>query len=228
VPIENSLAGSVVRNYELLSESPFSVAAEVYLRIRHNLITRPGVRLAEITHVYSHPVALAQCQRFIAEHHLDAVAAYDTAGSVKQLMTSLGRNTAAIAGRWAAQLYGGDIVAENIEDHSENYTRFLLLVRPEEKDALPAAGPLKTSLVFRTVNRPGALHQALAAFAVRNVNLTKIESRPIAGKPWEYSFYVDVSGGESDPPVGDAVAELRGHCEYVRILGSYPAGELPS
>lgn len=226
VPIENSLAGSVLRNYELLSESALSVIGEVYLRISHNLIARPGVTLEEITHVYSHPVALAQCQRFIAAHRLDAVAAYDTAGSVKQMMDSLGRNTAAIAGRWAAMLYGGQIVAAAIEDHARNYTRFLLL---GADGVAPAAGsgPLKTSLVFRTANRPGSLYESLAVFALREVNLTKIESRPIIGKPWEYSFYLDVTGGTNEPAVAAAVRQLTEMCEYVRVLGSYPAGELP-
>lgn len=225
IPIENSLAGSVLRNYELLSESPLHITGEVYLRISHNLIARPGVNLEEITHVYSHPVALAQCQRFIAEHRLDAVAAYDTAGSVKQMMDSLGRNTAAIAGRWAAMLYGAEIVAAGIEDHPQNYTRFLLL-----GDALTTSAdgrPMKTSILFRTRNRPGALYQALASFALRDVNLTKIESRPIIGKPWEYSFYVDVAGGTSDPSIEQAILQLGEMCDFVRVLGSYPAGELP-
>lgn len=223
LPIENSLAGSVVRNYELLAEADLSVRGEVFLRISHNLIAPPGVALADITHVYSHPVALAQCQRFIAEHDVEAVAAYDTAGAVKDVMAGGSREAGAIAGRWAAELYGGEIVAAEIEDHRENYTRFLLLATPDEKITL-AAGPPKTSILFRTPNRPGALFRALAAFALRDVDLSKIESRPIVGRPWEYSFYVDISGNIADPNVERAISHLREMCEFVRVLGSYPAG----
>ena len=223
LPIENSLAGSVVRNYELLAEEHLSIRGEVYLRISHHLVACPGVRLEDITHVYSHPVALAQCQRFIAEHKLEAVAAYDTAGAVKDLMSSGSRDAGAIAGKWAAELYGGEIVASEIEDHHENYTRFLLLSKPEES-IVANGGALKTSLFFRTPNRPGALFRALAAFALRDVNMSKIESRPIVGRPWEYSFYVDISGDTNDPNIARAIEHLREMCEIVRVLGCYPGG----
>jgi prephenate dehydratase len=223
LPIENSLAGSVVRNYELLAEEHLSIRGEVYLRISHHLIARPGVRLEDIAHVYSHPVALAQCQRFIAEHKLEAVAAYDTAGAVKDLMSNGSRDAGAIAGKWAAELYGGEIVAAEIEDHHENYTRFLLLSKPEES-IVAKGGALKTSLFFRTSNRAGSLFRALAAFALRDVNMSKIESRPIIGRPWEYSFYVDISGDTNDPNITRAIDHLREMCEVVRVLGCYPAG----
>lgn len=224
LPIENSLAGSVVRNYELLAEEHLSIRGEVYLRISHNLIVRPGVKLSDVAHVYSHPVALAQCQRFIAEHKLEAVAAYDTAGAVKDLMTGGSRDAGAIAGKWAAEIYGGEIVAAEIEDHRENYTRFLLLSKPEEPIAVPNGGAPKTSLLFRTPNRAGALFRALAAFALRDVDMSKIESRPIVGRPWEYSFYVDISGDTNDPNIARAIDHLREMCEFVRVLGCYPAG----
>ena len=224
LPIENSLAGSVVRNYELLAEEHLSIRGEVYLRISHNLIALPGVPLADVAHVYSHPVALAQCQRFIAEHKLEAVAAYDTAGAVKDMMSNGARDAGAIAGRWAAELYGGEIVAAEIEDHPANYTRFLLLSKPEENVAVENGGAPKTSLFFRTPNRPGALFRALAAFALRDVNMSKIESRPIVGRPWEYSFYVDISGDTNDPNIARAIDHLREMCEVVRVLGCYPAG----
>ncbi|GAC1434020.1 MAG: prephenate dehydratase [Thermoanaerobaculia bacterium] len=224
LPIENSLAGSVVRNYELLAEQQLMVRGEVYLRISHNLIARPGTRLEDITEVLSHPVALAQCQRFITEHKLNAIAAYDTAGAVKDMMTSGARNSAAIAGRWAAELYKGEIIAAGIEDHRENYTRFLLLSKPDEEIALESRGAPKTSLFFRTSNKPGALFRALAAFALRDVNLSKIESRPIIGRPWEYSFYVDIGGDSNDANVVRAIDHLREMCEVVRVLGSYPSG----
>lgn len=222
IPIENSLAGSVLRNYELLAEEDLCIRGEVYLRISHNLIAKPGVRLADVRQVQSHPVALAQCQRFIAEHELEAVAAYDTAGAVKQVIEHGRPHVAAIAARLAAELYGGEIIAEEIEDHRENYTRFLLLSRPSEEIRLgPSA---KTSILFRTPNRPGALFRALAAFALRDVNMTKIESRPIVGRPWEYSFYVDIAGDTADANIARAIDHLREMCEAVRVLGCYPAG----
>ena len=224
IPIENSLAGSVVRNYELLAEDELSIRGEVYLRISHNLIAQPGVRLSDIRQVHSHPVALAQCQRFIAEHMLEALASYDTAGAVKDLMSKGRSSTGAIAGRMAAELYGGEIVAAEIEDHRENFTRFLLLSKPEEKITPASGGALKTSIMFRTPNRPGALFRALAAFALRDVNMTKIESRPIVGRPWEYSFYVDIGGDTADPNLARAIDHLREMSEVVRVLGCYPAG----
>jgi prephenate dehydratase len=224
LPIENTLAGSVLRNYELLAEEDLLVRGEVYLRISHNLIARPGVKLSDVRHVHSHPVALAQCQRFIAERMLEAVGAYDTAGAVKDLMSGGANDRAAIAGKWAAQIYGAEVIAEEIEDHRENYTRFLLLSKPDVTIAVPSSGPLKTSLLFRTPNRPGALFRALAAFALRDVNMSKIESRPIVGRPWEYSFYVDISGDSADPNIGRAIDHLREMCEVVRVLGCYPAG----
>lgn len=217
VPIENSLAGSVLRNYELLADSDLSIRGEVFLRISHNLIARPGVKLADVRHVYSHPVALAQCQKFIADRGLEAIAAYDTAGAVKQVIESGATDAAAIAARLAAELYRGEIVAEEIEDHRENYTRFLLL----SHEPLALATPSKTSILFRTPNRPGALFRALAAFALRDINMSKIESRPIVGRPWEYSFYVDIAGVTDDPNVARAIDHLREMCEFVRVLGCY-------
>lgn len=224
LPIENSLAGSVVRNYELLAEQQLEIRGEVYLRISHNLIAPPGVPLDDIRQVHSHPVALAQCQRFIAGRKLEAVAAYDTAGAVKDLMRSGSRDAGAIAGRWAAGIYGGEIVAQEIEDHPENHTRFLLLSKPEDHVRPPGGGAPKTSLFFRTPNSPGALFRALAAFALRDVNMSKIESRPIVGRPWEYSFYVDITGDPTDANIARAIGHLREMCEVVRVLGTYPSG----
>jgi len=225
IPIENSLAGSVVRNYELLAEDNLVIRGEVFLRISHNLIAPPGVRISDVRHVYSHPVALAQCQRFIAEHDFEAVAAYDTAGAVKDVVSKGAGDAAAIAGRMAAEIYRGEIIAEEIEDHRENYTRFLLLAKPGERIAAEGGGaPLKTSILFRTPNTPGSLFRALAAFALRDVNMSKIESRPIAGRPWEYSFYVDIGGDTADPNIARAIDHLREMCEVVRVLGCYPSG----
>jgi len=184
VPIENSLAGSVLRNYELLAHADFTIAGEVFLPIRLNLIAKRGTKLEDVHRVSSHPVALAQCHRFIAEHHLEAKAAYDTAGSVKQLMESGAADEAAIAGAAAAEIYGAEILARDVEDHRENYTRFLLVSRGGQAPRLSGSA-CKTTIFFRTPNKPGALFRALAAFALRDINLSKLESRPIEGRPWE-------------------------------------------
>jgi prephenate dehydratase len=229
IPIENSLAGSVLRNYELLGEFGLRIAGEVLLRISHNLIGHPDARLEEIRRVLSHPVALAQCQRFLGAHpEIEVAPAYDTAGSVKMVMEAGRRDEAAIAGAPAAELYGGSILAAEIEDHHENYTRFLLLAKPDLAPAFDerlGGGPRRTTLQFRTPNRPGALFRALAAFALRDINLTKIESRPIEGRPWEYSFYADILGDPVEPNVARALDHLREMCETVRVLGSYAAAE---
>jgi len=220
VPIENSLAGSVHENYDRLKALPLHIVAETQLRIGQCLIARPGASFASIRRVASHPVALAQCRRFFAEHpQLEPVAAYDTAGSVKDLLRDGPATQAAIASRLAAQLYGGEILREGIEDDPENHTRFLLLSR--EPGRLEAAD--KTSVVFTLRNVPGALHRALGAFASRGVDLAKIESRPLRGRPWEYAFYLDALG---DPrgAVGEALAELEALAQEMRILGSYADG----
>lgn len=220
IPIENTLAGSIHRNYELLGASELQIAGETLLRIEHHLIARPGTRREQIKRVFSHPVALAQCQRFLASMQVEAVAADDTAGSVKLIMEGESDDVAAIAGARAAELYGARILVQNVEDHPQNYTRFLLL---SPAHTVVATGPMKTSLLFRTPNTPGSLWRALAAFALRDINLMKLESRPIEGRPWEYSFYVDIAGGVEEKRVANALAHLREMCETVKILGSYAA-----
>jgi prephenate dehydratase len=226
IPIENSLAGSVMRSYELLGEAKLEIAGEVLLRIGLNVIARPGATLPSLRRVLSHPVALAQCQRFFAEHReLEAIVAYDTAGSVKLMMEGDDPTAGAIAGTMAAELYGAEVLAANIEDNPENYTRFVAIAGPGEAARLRALLPrtsLKTTVLFRTPNTPGALFRALAAFALRDINLTKLESRPIAGRPWEYAFYADLTGGETDRPIANALNHLREMCE-VTVLGSYPS-----
>jgi len=220
VPIENSLAGSIHENYDRLWASPLHIVAETQLRIRHCLIARPGASLASIRRVASHPVALAQCRRFFAERpQIEAVAAYDTAGSVKDLMRDGVATQAAIASRLAAELYGGHVLLAEIEDDPQNYTRFLLLAR----EPGPIEEASKTSIVFTLKNEPGALYKALGAFSLRGVDLAKIESRPLRGRPWEYAFYLDVLG---DPRGGtrEALDELRSVAHELRILGSYPDG----
>jgi len=239
-PIENTLAGSVIRNYDLLLEHDLTIVGEVVLRVVHNLIALPGVTLPEIKRVYSHPVALAQCERFFAAHPgLEVVSAYDTAGSVKMLVEGNRRDEAAIAGAPAAQAYGAHIVTAAIESNSQNFTRFYVLARPDRaadfscttagQGGLAQAGVTnvrKTSIVFRIGNKPGVLYRSLAAFADEGIDLTKIESRPIEGRPWEYSFYLDFLGDRNDPPIGRALARLAGLAENLRLLGSYPKAEV--
>lgn len=222
-PIENSLAGSIHRNYDLLAESQLAIAGETHLRIVHNLIAPPAVSLAQIRRVYSHPVALAQCTRFLRAHpHLEAVPVHDTAGAVREVMERGRDDEAGIASADAAGIYGARVVAERIEDHAQNFTRFLLLtLRGQQIDTLEAKRRWKTSLVFRIPNKPGSLFRALGAFAMFDIDLSKIESRPIEGKPWEYAFYLDVIGDESDANVARAIGNLRQMAESVTVLGSY-------
>lgn len=218
VPIENTLAGSVHENYDLLSAHALHVVAETELRIRHCLIARPRTTLSDIRRVASHPVALAQCRRFFLTHSgLTAVPAYDTAGSVRDLMAGQGEADAAIASKLAAELYGASVLAEGLEDHAENYTRFLVVAR---EPAANERGTTKTSLLFALPNGPGTLHRALGVFAARGLNLTKIESRPLPGRPWEYLFYLDVLGELN--AVRQAIEELRAFASGVRVLGTYP------
>jgi prephenate dehydratase len=230
-PIENTLAGSVIRNYDLLLENDLTIVGEVVLRVVHNLIAPPGVAVGDIKRVYSHPVALAQCERFFAAHPaFEVIPAYDTAGAVKMIMESGKRDEAAIAGKSAAEVYGAQVLAAGVESNSQNFTRFFMLVRPDRAgDVAPLTGgpERKTSIVFRIGNRPGALYRSLAAFAEQNIDLTKIESRPIEGRPWEYSFYLDFIGDRTSAPVQQGLAHLAAHAENLRILGSYPrAAEL--
>jgi len=220
VPIENSLHGSIHENYDRLKSRPLHIVGETQLRIRQCLIARPGCSVGMIRRVASHPVALAQCRRFFAERpQVEAVSAYDTAGAVQDLMKGGLATQGAIASRLAAELYGAQVLLDGIEDDPENYTRFLLLAR--EAGEIEAAS--KTSIVFVLDNRPGALYDALGVFASRKVDLCKLESRPLRGHPWEYSFYIDVLG---DPRgvAGQAIEELGRSCRELRILGSYPEG----
>jgi prephenate dehydratase len=225
VPIENSLAGSIHENYDRLRSRPFHIVGETQLRIRHCLIVRPGAVLNGIRQVASHPVALAQCREFFARRpHLEAVAAYDTAGSVMDLLRDGNDGRAAIASRLAAETYGGEILLEEIEDDPQNYTRFLLLARDPGRP--PGAGA-KTTVVFTLQNVPGALHRALGAFAARGLDLAKIESRPLRGRPWEYVFYLDVLGDPAGELAG-ALEELRLLSGEFRVLGSYPRRAEPA
>jgi prephenate dehydratase len=225
IPMENTLAGSVHENYDHLLHFDVRIAAESNLRIVHNLIAPPGIRFADIRKVYSHPVAINQCLKFFARHRkLERVPFYDTAGSVKMVMEQRAPDAAAIASSVAAAIYGGTILKRSIEDDRRNFTRFFLLY-PSKKLPAPRPGKdWKTSLVFTTRNTPGGLFRGLAAFALRDLNLTKIESRPLHGKPWEYLFYVDLLGRESEPRVKNALLHLGEVADFLRVLGSYPPG----
>ncbi|MGO9590410.1 MAG: prephenate dehydratase [Candidatus Acidiferrales bacterium] len=222
-PIENSLAGSVHRSFDLLVDSPLNILAEVIIPIAHNLIAAPGAKFEEITVVESHPVALAQCEQFFSAHpRLKRIATEDTAGSVRDVVASGDRSRGAIAGRRAAEIYGGAILREHLEDNCENYTRFLLL----SESAASAEDADKLSLVFQLDHRPRALYNALEPFARRNLNLMKIESRPVHGRPWQYRFYLDLQASRRDPEVAAALRELESLVVELRILGSYVSAPL--
>jgi len=219
IPIENSLAGSVSEHFDLMLTHDVTIVRETLLRIRHNLIAISGAALNQIDRVFSHPVALAQCRRFLSEHpKMESFAFYDTAGSVKQLVELRDRHAAAIASEEAARYYGAQILVAGIEDNPENYTRFFFLRRSAE--VLPNPYANKLSLAFTVENRVGTLVAALSELAKEGTNLTKIESRPVHGRPWEYVFYVDCQ--LHSPEDGErAIKALRTHCSMVKELGRY-------
>lgn len=223
IPIENSLAGSVSEHFDLMLKHEVRVVREALLRIRHNLIGISGATLDHIDRVFSHPVALAQCKRFLAEHpRMESFAFYDTAGSVKQLVEMKDRHAGAIASQAAARYYGAEILAADIEDNPENFTRFFLLRR--SGDVKPDAQANKLSLAFSVENRPGTLVAALQELAQEGTNLTKIESRPVHGHPWEYVFYVDCQIHSAEA-AARALAALQPHCAMVKELGRYREAE---
>lgn len=221
IPIENSLAGSIHRNYDLLLEHSLWVIGEHFLPVHHCLIARPGTVLKNIRRVISHPQALAQCERRLRAMGVATEPVYDTAGSVKIISQQADNSTAAIASRRAARLYGMDILAENIEDNPNNITRFLIIAR----QPVQPQGEAKTSIVFTLKNVPGSLFRAMSVFALRDIDLTKIESRPLIGVPWEYQFYIDFAGSTQDGVVQRALAHLQEYALTLRVLGSYPRSE---
>jgi prephenate dehydratase len=219
LPIENSLHGSVAEHYDLLLASSVRVTGEALLRIHHNVIAAPGVALADIRRVWSHPVALSQCRQWLRAHsEIEVVPFYDTAGSVKSLMETGQRDTAGIAPELAAVQYGAQILVHGVEDHAENYTRFYLL---QQAGVAPAVAN-KMSVAFTLEHRPGSLIEALDAFRRAGLNLTRIESRPVPGKPWEYVFFVDL-GFDSPAQLQTAMTDLADHCRMVKELGRYMA-----
>lgn len=220
-PIENSLAGSIHQNYDLLARHELHIVGEHILRVEHCLIGTPDANLDDIRLVMSHPQALAQCDHTIRARGWKREVVYDTAGSVKMLREMNRRDVAAIASERAAQVYAMQILQRNIEDNPQNYTRFLVLAR----EAVEPEQPCKTSIVFTLRNVPGALFKALSVFALREIDLTKIESRPIPGAPWEYMFYLDFAESAHTERGQRALSHLAEIASMLRVFGSYPRAE---
>ena len=218
LPVENSIGGSIHRNYDLLLEHDLPIVGEVQLIITHNLMALPGTKIEELTRIYSHPQALAQCERFLrALPHVAVEATYDTAGSAKLVKEKQLAGAGAIASERAAQVFGLEILQSEVQDFSDNITRFLVVSRVADPDPLVD----KTTVVFSLPNEPGALFKALSVFALRDIDLTKIESRPIRGRPWEYLFYVDLPLGRHDLRCSRALVHLAEFARSMRTLGSY-------
>lgn len=222
IPMENTLHGSVIENFDHLLNFDVEIAGETSVRIVHNLIALPGVAFKDIKEVFSHPVALNQCLKFFANNQqLEKKTYYDTAGSVKMLAETKRRDAAAIASNLSADIYGARILKRGIEDDRANFTRFFLLRRKNDKVEGKMPPSKKVSIVFSTKNSPGSLFRALAALALRDISLNKIESRPMKGKPWEYYFYVDFEGSSKDPIVQNAIKNLEELADFIKVLGSY-------
>jgi len=245
IPIENTLAGTVAEHADLLVSCNVFIQAEYLLRIIHNVIAAPGVPLTSVRRVLSHPVALDQCRNFFRQHsRIEAVPFYDTAGSVKHVIENKVRDAAGIAGSQAAREYWGKILKAGIEDEKSNFTRFFLIRKVGRRrsqtdlsqkprkvgyprlgadyDRLIPRGANKTSIAFKVKNVPGALFKSLSVFALRDISLSKIESRPMRGRPWEYVFYVDFLRGD-DEPAQNALRHLGEVADFVKVLGIYPA-----
>ena len=218
VPLENSQAGSINETYDLLLAYPLNIFSEVILRVSHCLMALPGQKLADITTIYSHPQALAQCAEFLSKLNVEIMPSYDTAGSAKMIKEKKLKNCAAIASRRAADLYELEILAPEIETSANNYTKFVAISKQKAKPAQKN----KTSLVFATEHKPGSLYRILGIFATRNINLAKLESRPSRTKPWEYVFYADFEGHVDGKVYQEAMKELQRETIFIRILGSYP------
>jgi prephenate dehydratase len=223
IAIENSIAGSILENYDNLLKYNLYVVGEAYQRISHQLMALPGTELNEIKMVMSHPMALKQCQDFLEQHpEWEVVEQPDTAGSAAKIRRENLDEAAAIASKLAAETYELDILAEDIETNKENYTRFLIISRAED---YPDAAN-KTSIVFAAEDKPGSLARVLSVFADIGINLTKIESRPIIGKSWNYNFYIDFEAGINDPKTKKVFELIKPHMEWSRVLGSYKKGTL--
>jgi len=224
VPVENSQAGSINDTYDLLLSYPLNIFGEIHLRISHCLMALPGESLEGIKVIYSHPQALAQCEEFLGKLKAEIIPTYDTAGSAKKIKEAGLKGYAAVASKRAAQIYCLEILAEKIETNVNNYTRFFVISKIKAEPTPKS----KTSLVFSTKNIPGALYDCLGAFAMRDVNLTKLESRPSRDKPWEYVSYVDFEGYIDDKVCQEVLADLNRRTNFIKILGSYPRAALDS
>ena len=220
MPIENSLAGSIHRNYDLLLRNKLYITGEYHLRVSHCLMALPGVEIGDLRRVYSHPQALAQCEKSLNEMDLTPVAANDTAGSARALKENNDQSSGALASELAAQVYGLNILERNMEDNPINYTRFLALA--PRKNTERHEGDYRTSIAFSLINKPGILFNALSIFALREIDLTKIESRPMPGEAWKYLFHIDFIGHEDDKPVERALKHLEEIAPFIRVFGSYP------
>lgn len=221
IPIENTLHGSVLENYDHILEYGFPICGETSIRISHQLIAVPGVTFSNIRRVYSHPVALNQCRQFFKDNpQIEPAPFYDTAGSVKMLSKDRPQDAAAIASADAASIYLARIIRRNIEDNRENFTRFFLLTK-QKPLKVPSSPTSKVSVTFSAANTPGALFRAMSCLALRNLNIIKIESRPLVGKPWEYRFYVDFVGSLADAAVQNAIANLVEMTQSCKVLGNY-------
>ena len=217
-PIENSLEGSISKTYDLLLDSSLKVCGEIELKVSHCLIANPGATLDSIKRIYSHPQALGQCRAFIKHLNCELIPTYDTAGSVKMIKEKRITDGAAIASTRAAEIYRMKIINCGIEDNPNNFTRFFILA----KEDAPPSGNDKTSVVFSVKHKPGALFSFLEELAVKNINLTKIESRPTRQKPWEYNFYLDFEGHREDRAPREALEKLQDYAIFIKVLGSYP------
>jgi len=222
IPIENSLAGSIHRNYDLLLRYNLSIVGEIQIPIAHQLIALPGVELGQIKKIYSHPQALAQCEHNLTRllPQAERISTYDTAGSIKMLLEENIRDGAGLASQRAADIYHMNVLQTNMQDESENYTRFVIVAR----EPIVPDGETKTSIVFSVENVPGSLFRSLAVFALRDIDLTKMESRPLRGKRWQYFFYIDFIGSQYETRCKNALNHLQEFASYFRILGSYPRG----
>lgn len=218
IPAENSLEGSITRSYDLLLDSPLMVCGETEMRISHCLVAMEGAGLDTIKYVYSHPQALGQSRSFLKKLKAEVIPASDTAGSVRTIKEKKQLDSAAVASARAADIYGMKILAKEIEDNPHNFTRFFIL----SKEDAPPTGNDKTSIVFSLKHKPGALYDCLGEFAMRSINLSKLESRPTRHQPWEYNFYMDLSGHREAKEIREALKALEEHADFVKILGSYP------
>ena len=223
VPVENSIGGNIYETYDMLSETGLTIAGEIVLKIEHCLIGLHGTVLSDIRTVYSHPQAIEQCREFLVPLGVRMVGTYDTAGSVRMIKEEGRKDSAAIAGERNASLYGLSVIERGIEGKSANFTRFLVMSR----EKINFTGLAKTSLIFSVDHRPGSLYHALEPFAHLGINLCKVESRPKKGYPWEYHLFMDFEGDMNDEACGNAVRQLCGLSQYVKVLGSYPRSMPP-